>query len=628
MKLAFVPLDKLSVSPLNMRDGRKAPDVSDLVPTIRMRGILQSLIVRPAADPDQYEIVAGRRRFYAAQQVATETGFAVDVPVAILDAGDDADALEASLIENIARLDADEVSQWEMFTRLVKAGKSPEAIGLTFGLPEQAVRQVLALGNLLPRVRQLYRDGDLDRVSVRYLTLASKRQQREWLGLYDDPDQWAPTGPHLKQWLFGGQSISVLNALFCNRAAGLDTVSDLFGEDVYFCDPAKFWEHQNAAIAEKVDAYRADGWGEVVVVPPTEPFHDWQFEKRAKRKGGRVYIDVRAHGEVSFHEGYVRRDEAAREAEAGVSKEASKPVRGEVSGPLATYIDLHRHAAARAKLLDHPQTALRLMVAHIVAGSPLVSVRPDPQRTSHDATGQSLYGAWAEALFAERRAQALATLGLDPEEPHLLGHSRLPHGVTGLFLTLLDVTDADVLAILAVAMGECLMVGSTPVDAVGLTIGVDMAHYWEADEAFLDLNRDKQVLVELVGEVAGATVASANKDETAKALKAILRDHVEGKDGRPKVEHWVPRWMAFPPSAYTQRGGVPTVARNAAVAEAKAAAAEPDAGQAARGADGEGQAQAAVPVAPGADRLPPEAAADPVPPEADALDPTDLPLAA
>ncbi len=40
---------------------------------------------------------------------------------------------------------------------------------MTFGLPEQAVRQVLALGNLLPRVRTLYRDGDLDMVSVRYL---------------------------------------------------------------------------------------------------------------------------------------------------------------------------------------------------------------------------------------------------------------------------------------------------------------------------------------------------------------------------------------------------------------------------------------------------------------------------
>ena len=393
MKLAFVPLDKLSVSATNMRDGKKPPNVSDLVPTIRMRGILQSLIVRPAASDGCYEIVAGRRRFYAAQEVANETGFAVDVPVAILDAGDDADALEASLIENIARLDPDEVAQWETFTRLVKAGKTPEAIGLTFGLPEQMVRQVLALGNLLPRIRQLYRDGELDTVSIRHLTLASKRQQREWLAMFDDPDTWAPTGTHLKNWLFGGQSISVLNALFCNRAANLDTVSDLFGEDVYFCDNAKFWEHQNAAIAEKVEAYRAGGWGEVVVVPPTEHFHDWHYEKRAKRKGGRVYIDVRANGEVSVHEGYVSRREAEAEGRAAAKATEPKPVRGELSGALGNYIDLHRHAAARAKLLDFPQTALRLMVAHIVAGSP--GVKPDPQSCQNDATAQSLACAWA-----------------------------------------------------------------------------------------------------------------------------------------------------------------------------------------------------------------------------------------
>jgi len=401
--------------------------------------------------------------------------------------------------------------------------------------------------------------------------MASKRQQREWLAMYDDPDVWAPTGAHLKQWLFGGQSISVLNALFCNRAANLDTVSDLFGEDRYFCDNAKFWEHQDAAIAERRDAYLAEGWGAVVIVPPTEYYRDWEHEKRAKRKGGKVYIDVRANGEVAFHEGYVSRREIERERAADQKASEPKPVRGELSGPLASYVDLHRHAAARAKLLDHPQTALRLMVAHIVAGSPLVAVRPDPQSARDAATAHSLHGAWAEAVFAERRAQALATLGLDPDERTLLGRSRAPFGVTGLFLRLLDVTDADVLAIMAVAMGECLMVGSVPVEAVGLTIGVDMAHYWEADDAFFALNRDKEVLVALLADVAGEAVAKANKDEKGKTIKAIIGDHLRGKDGRPLVEHWVPKWMGFPASGYTKRGGVPMARANAEVAEAKAA---------------------------------------------------------
>ncbi|MBW8786102.1 MAG: ParB N-terminal domain-containing protein, partial [Novosphingobium sp.] len=135
MKLEFIALDKLSVSAANMRHGRHDPDISDLLPTVRARGILQSLIVRPTNIDGCFEILAGRRRFHAARAVAEESGVAEPVPCAILDPGDDAGALEASLIENIARLDPDEVSQWETFTRLIKAGRTPEDIALTFGLP-------------------------------------------------------------------------------------------------------------------------------------------------------------------------------------------------------------------------------------------------------------------------------------------------------------------------------------------------------------------------------------------------------------------------------------------------------------------------------------------------------------
>jgi ParB family chromosome partitioning protein len=71
--------------------------------------------------------------------------------------------------------------------------------------------------------------------------------------------------------------------------------------------------------------------------------------------------------------------------------------------------------------------------------------------------------------------------------------------------------------------------------------------------------------------VAGEPVAAANAKEPGKVLKRIVRDHLDGTNGRPKVEGWVPKWMAFPPAAYTARGGVGTVA-----AHAKVLAARPD----------------------------------------------------
>src|SRR3546814_19925761 len=84
------------------------------------------------------------------------------LPCAILEPGDDADAIEASLIENMARLDPDEVTQWESFVRLVKEGRKVEDIAATFGLPDLAVKRVLALGNLLPTIRTIYAKEEIE----------------------------------------------------------------------------------------------------------------------------------------------------------------------------------------------------------------------------------------------------------------------------------------------------------------------------------------------------------------------------------------------------------------------------------------------------------------------------------
>src|SRR5690606_18967022 len=260
----------------NMRHGRRPPDVSDILPTVRSCGVLLPIIVRPNGGPGLFEIVAGSRRFHAAKIVADERRAAEDeaepqdsmMPCAILDEGDDAAAIEASLIENIARLAPDEVTQWETFTKLVKDGRKVDEIAATFGLPDLAVRRVLALGNLLPRIRDLYRKEQIDAATVRHLTLASKSQQRAWLALADDEDAYLPTGHQLKAWLFGGQSIPVAHALFDVEASGLATVADLFGEERYFADADAFWTAQNEAIEAKRADYVEQGWPDAIVVPP------------------------------------------------------------------------------------------------------------------------------------------------------------------------------------------------------------------------------------------------------------------------------------------------------------------------------------------------------------------------
>ena len=580
MKLEYIPLDKLFVDKTNMRHGHKKIDVTDILPTVRTRGVIQTLLVRPANDDGTFGIVAGSRRFRAAGIVAGERRDADPdaepfmLPCGILEDGDDAAALEASLIENTARLAPDDVSQWEQFVRLVKQGRTADDISATFGIPGLAVKRILALGNLLPRIRDLYRADKIDAATVRHLTMASKSQQKAWLALYDDPDNYTPCGHQLKAWLFGGQSIKAANALFDVEASGALTIADLFGEDRYFADPDAFWAAQNEAIDARRADYLEAGWSDVVIVSPSEHFQTWEFEKAAKRKSGRVYIDVRSSGEVAFHEGYVSRKEA-RKAEKTGAPDAPKPARPEVTATMQTYLDLHRHAAVRAALTGHPGVALRLMVAHAIAGTHLFRVSPEPQDSRNDAVRESVETCKGETVFDEKRRAVLGVLGFDPERATVTRSYGGDYDLAAVFLRLLDVPDPVVMEVLAVVMGEALASGGAAVEAVGIHLNVAMADWWEADPAFFDLIRDREVLTAIVGEVAGQMVATANAGEKTKVLKQIAADHLAGANGRDKVARWVPKWMAFPPSAYTSRGGVGTVSAAAKVEAARHPEADP-----------------------------------------------------
>lgn len=561
MELTHIDLGKLSIAAVNMRHGRKPPDVSDLLPSVRTRGILVPLLVRPGDDQsDSFEVVAGRRRYFAARCIVDEGGTVESLPCAVMAPGDDAAALEASLIENIARLDPDEVSQWETFTRLVRQGRTISEIAMTFGITDLMVKRRLALGNLLPRIREAHRREEIDAETVRHLTLASKAQQKDWLALFDDPGGHVPIGWQLKQWLFGGQSISTTVALFPLEIYPGQIVTDLFGEEGYFADADLFWQRQNEAIAAKRDGLLAAGWHDVVVLEPGTRFMSWEHEKTSKAKGGKVFITTSRHGEVEIHEGYLSRREARRARAAGETDAVPpKPARPEVTSPLQTYIELHRHAAVRAALLGHPGVALRLMVAHAIAGSGLWRVSLEPQETHNEAVAASLAASASEAAFVAGQRAALALLGATDDRHSITdGYAAGPDAGT-VFAGLLNLSDDDVMRVLIVVMGETLQAGSAAVEAAGVHLGLDMAAVWQADDAFFDLIRDRQVVNAMLAEVGGQSCADANVAETVKTQKRVIRDCLTGANGRTKVEAWLPGWMAFPVRSYTDRGGFRTV---------------------------------------------------------------------
>jgi len=556
MDLQHIPLKNLKISKLNMRHDRKAPDISDILPTIRAHGVRQPLLVRQ--NGKGYEIIAGRRRFFTLKALAKETGEAPEVPCAVMAAGDDAAALEASLIENTARLDPDEVARWETFARLVDQGRGVEEIAVTFGVSEIMVRRALALGNLLPQIRAAYRAEEIDPQTIRHLTLASAEKQAEWFRLFNDPTERAPRGWQLKQWLFGAP-VQTEAALFPLEDYRGGIVTDLFGEGGYFEDAQAFWALQNAAIAAKRESLLSDGWAAVHVLETGARFWSWEHVPVPKDEGGHVFIEVFESGEVTIHDGYLTEKAYRQRLRKTGSEETGEsdtpaPDKPELTKAAQNYLALHRHAAVRHALLGHPGAALRLMVAHVIVGSSLWRVEAEPQRADKEATAVSLKASKAEAAFAEERKEVLSLLGLPEDSASVVRNNTDDYRLVSLFAALLKLSDEQVMRVLSYIMAETLEAGSGTVEALGAHLNVDMRDYWHPDAAFFDLLRDKAAINAMLAEIGGKEVAEGNLTITAKVQKKIIGDFVTG-EGRPKVEGWLPGYMEFPFRAYTEGGG-------------------------------------------------------------------------
>ena len=556
MKLQHIDLSNLRLSEINVRR-HGARDLESLIASIRSLGVIQPLLVRPNCDG--FEVVAGQRRLLACQALAEEQGRFDPLPCAVLEEGDDAKAIEASLAENVMRLPMDELDQYAAFSAMLKQGRSVEEIAEDFGVSQQLVHRRLAIANLYPPILNAYRRDEIDVASLRTLTMATKSQQKAWFKRFKDPKDRAPTGRSLKHWLFGGASIEVSAALFPEEDYTGSIVTDLFGEERYFDDPVKFWTCQNKAIAEAQARYLEEGWSEVVVLDIGLPFRAYEMVERSKKKGGRVYIACACNGEVTFHEGYITEKEV-RKLDRAESKGEAPAAKPELTKAGQRYCSLHRHNAVRMALLKSPHIALRLIAAHAIAQGPLWEVRPENQDCfRNESIRASIEASKAEKAFDKERQAVRDLLGFEESEGFLMRPSWEPKDIDQLFARLLELDDKAVLRILTFVMAESLQAGGTMVEALGHILKVEMADWWQPDEAFFELLRDKPAINAMLAEVGGKAVAEGNVTATAKVQKQVLQDCLEGRASRKKPEAWLPRYMAFPMRGYTDRGGLGAV---------------------------------------------------------------------
>ena len=169
--LRQVPVDLIAPNPKQPRRSFDEDALLALAGSLRERGVLQPVLVRPVAG-GTYELVAGERRWRAARLAGLE-----EIPALVRDR-DDAEALEAALIENMAREDLNPVEEARACAALVEElGLTREAVGLRVGRSRVAVTNLMRLLDLPDDVLELLERGDLTEGHGRALLLAARSRR-------------------------------------------------------------------------------------------------------------------------------------------------------------------------------------------------------------------------------------------------------------------------------------------------------------------------------------------------------------------------------------------------------------------------------------------------------------------
>jgi ParB family chromosome partitioning protein len=183
--LRELPVTSISPNPKQPRRRFDDEPLQALADSMRERGILQPVLVRPV-EGDRYELVAGERRWRAAQLAGLE-----HIP-ALIRPRDDAETLEAALIENMAREDLNPVEEARACAALVEElGLTREEVGRRVGRSRVAVSNLLRLLDLPDEAIELLEAGDLSEGHGRALLLAEEHADRRSLARSAAAEGWS-----------------------------------------------------------------------------------------------------------------------------------------------------------------------------------------------------------------------------------------------------------------------------------------------------------------------------------------------------------------------------------------------------------------------------------------------------
>ena len=162
-----LPVDFIIANRANPRRSFNDEQLEELTNSIREKGVMQPLLVRPSDDPNIFELIAGERRWRASQRAGLH-----DVPVIIRDV-DDKEALELAIIENVQRADLNPLEEAMGYGQLIEQfDYTQQDLAQVIGKSRSHVANTLRLLRLPEDVREMVASGSLTAGHARTLITA------------------------------------------------------------------------------------------------------------------------------------------------------------------------------------------------------------------------------------------------------------------------------------------------------------------------------------------------------------------------------------------------------------------------------------------------------------------------
>jgi len=176
-EFTYLALDKIRPAKNQPRQEINSKELEELAQSIKEKGFIQPIVVRPSgSSPDNYEVVAGERRYQASKSLGLK-----EIPTIIKDLNDK-DAFVLAIIENLQRKDLNPIEEAQAFKRLIDELKfTLEDIAQFVGKDKSTVVNTLRLLKLPEKIRKALQEGLISRTQARTILSAERLEAQEKL---------------------------------------------------------------------------------------------------------------------------------------------------------------------------------------------------------------------------------------------------------------------------------------------------------------------------------------------------------------------------------------------------------------------------------------------------------------